>query len=154
MITLLDKPEELMKYKGEISIKSYQAFVGLSDETLLWMYQVGDQFFGEQRFEEAFAIFSLVTQLNPLVCDFWIAFALTQMRQNDPSEALKSFAFAIVADPSHPIPRYQSAKLYLQLEQKQDAMIELEVLEEIIRLKQLDSLSPLVTELKELIGGS
>ncbi len=154
ILPILENEEELKKQEELSATAVNQELLGLSDATLLWMYQVGNQFFKEKNFENAYAIFRLLVQLNPLVCDYWIAFALAQVNQNEPSEALDSFAAAIILDRDQPTPRYQSAMLYLQLGQKEDALAELEVLEEIIQAKQLEGLKPALAELKKQIEGT
>ena len=151
MIGLLTNLEELAKHTELLPANTYQEFLGISNETLLWMYKVGHKFYEEKNFDNASAIFRLVVQLNPLVYDYWTAFAFAQLNQNKPEDALHSFASAIYIDPEGPVARYQSSKIYLSLGKTEDALIELEVLENIANTNNRESLKPLIEELKAQI---
>lgn len=128
--------------------KTLQSVLGLSNETLLILYNIGYESFMQGEKEDALAMFDMLTTLNPLVFDYWIAQGLAQRSLSKEKEALYSFAFAIILNPEHPTPRYNSAELYFQQQQMEDAKIELEVLEEIIKAQKLFDLQPEVASLR------
>ncbi|MBM3198478.1 MAG: hypothetical protein FJZ58_04395 [Chlamydiae bacterium] len=111
---------------------TFQSILGLSDELLLWIYSVGHRLSTEKRHEDALAIFRLLTMLNPLVADYYVAQGITERALGQSHEALYSFALASLVNPHHPIARYNSAEIYLESHKGEDARIEFEVLEEII----------------------
>lgn len=133
-------PEGLIKDPKILSSDTWQGFLGLSSKTLLWLYQIGRQHYEQNRLEEALTFFQLLIMLNTLDCDHWIGLGFTQKSLSQLPEALNSFAVALILNPKNPMPRYQSAKLYLQLGQFEDAVIELDILSEIIQEESLDFL--------------
>lgn len=133
------------------SEKSLQSLIGLSNETLLVLYDIGYKSFVGGSSEDALAIFDILTSLNPRVFDYWIAQGLVERSIHLEKEALVSFAYATLLDPENPTPRYNSAELYYQQGQIEDAKIELEVLEEIIKAQQLLELRPEVESLRSKI---
>lgn len=130
--------EELLKDQKIVQADTWQDFLGFSEDTLLWLYQIGLRNYEQKRLEESHAIFRLLIMLNSLDCDCWIGLGFTQKSLLQPQEALNSFATAIILSPENPIARYQSATLYLELGQFDDALVELEILSEIIQKEKLD----------------
>ena len=121
---------------------SWQALLKLSNETLLWIYQLGLQRFQEENFEEALSIFFTLALLNSHVCDYLIALGTTQQSLSLEIPALHTFSLASILEPEHEIPRCRCAEIYTRLEQFDDALLEIEALGEIIKNKKLDSLRP------------
>lgn len=114
-----------------------QQFLGFSDKTLLWIYQVEFNYLEQEKFKEALAIFSLLPLLNPFICDYWIALGFAQKANTLDAEAICSFSFASILNPKNPVSRYRSAELYIKLGRFDDALVELEVLSEIIHTEKL-----------------
>lgn len=133
-------PEGITKDPTLLDSESWQKFLGLSEATVLWLYQIGRQHYEQQKLEEAQTLFHLLIMLNSLDCDHWIGLGFTQKSLSQPQQALDFFAMAILLNPENPISRYQSAKLYLELGQFEDALIELEVLSQIVEKEKLDFL--------------
>ncbi len=121
---------------------SLQAFLGLSNQVLLWIYQVAHNSFKENRHEEAQDLFFILVLLNPMVRDYWVALGYAYQARDLQERALESFSLASLLDPEHAVSRYQSAKIYLSQGEFHDALAELEVLEEIIHKQHLDFLRP------------
>lgn len=132
--------EKIVRDPKSLSSNTWQSFLGLSEPTLLWLYQVGRYHYEQKCLEEAKTLFHLLIMLNSLDHTHWIGLGFTQKSLLELQEALDSFAMAIILNPKNPIARYQSAKLYLQLGQFEDALIELEILSEIIQKEKLDFL--------------
>lgn len=139
--------EELLKDPKILKADAWQDFLGLSEETLLWLYQIGRRHYEQKLLEESSVIFHLLVMLNSLDSDCWIGLGFSQKSLLQLQEALDSFATAIVLSPENPIARYQSATLYLELGQFEDAIIELEILSEIVQKENLNSFKSEVEEL-------
>ena len=118
--------------KSRDTLEPLQVMLGISRETMLWMYSVGRETFTEKRYEEAQGIFFLLTMLNAFVADYWTAFGMSQRHTDHEEEALYSFAMAICLQPDKPLPRYHSADIYCKLGKIDDACIELEELSRIV----------------------
>jgi tetratricopeptide (TPR) repeat protein len=131
--------EKLDGYGGTIPLSetSLQESLGLSDKTLLWIYSIGHKHFQNGENEESGSIFSLLIMLNPMVYDYWMAFGFVQEALEDLEKAIHAFSFASLLDPAGPSSRYKSAEVYVKLELFEDALVELEVLEEIIVANKL-----------------
>ena len=125
LMTQIDDP-----FKAD-GTKSLQESLGLSNKTLLWMYQAGHEAFVQKNYKEAHAVFFLLTILNALVSDYWTALGMSQRHLNLESEALYAFATASILNPDKPLPRYHSADIYCALGQIEDAEIEVEELSRI-----------------------
>lgn len=127
-------PEELT------AAGSWQNLLKLSNETLLWIYQIGYQRFEENKLEEAFSAFLTLVMLNPLVCDYLIALGITQKALSQETPALHTFSLASILEPEHAIPRYHCAEIYLLAGKFDDALLELKALGEIIQKQNINSL--------------
>ena len=121
---------------------SYQQLLGFSNETMLWIYQLGSKFFGEKHYEKALSLFLMLTLLNPLICEHWTCLGFTQKNLSLEPSALLSFSTAALLSPENPTPRLQGAEIHLHLGDFDKALIELEALREIIESQNLSSLKP------------
>ncbi len=130
---------------------TYQEFLGISNETLLWIYSIGHTFIEEKKGQEAYAIFHMLISFNSLISDYWIALGFAQNLLKEDLDALNSFSMASLLNPESPISRYQSAKIYLHLNQYDDALAEIEALEEIIKSLNLDQLKASTQTIKNQI---
>ena len=118
------------------------------------IYTIGYNLSLENKHEDALCLFQMLTTLNPLVSDYFIAQGLSERSLQQNNEALQSFAMAAIMNPNQPISRYNSAELYLELHQVKDAKLELEVLEEIITVNKLTDLQPALESLRSKIQQS
>jgi tetratricopeptide (TPR) repeat protein len=138
------KADALLENKKDNSLqeKTFQELLGLSDKTMLWLYGVGYQCFEHHQKEEAIAIFQMLTLLNPLICDYWIALGITQRGLEEDSDALNSFEMASMMDAKNPIPRYNSIEIHLKQKHTEEAKKEFHLLEEIVKNQHRDDLRP------------
>ena len=127
---------------------TFQSILGLSNEMLLWIYGVGHQLHIEKKHEKALIIFNLLVTLNPLVADYFVAKGLTERSLEKNTEALYSFAMASMMNPHHPVARYNAAEIYLQNHKQEDARLEFEVLEEIVRTGKHEQFRPAVEAMR------
>ncbi len=121
---------------------SWQKALGLNNETLLWIYNLGSRFFNEKHYEEAVSLFSFLTLLNPMIWEHWIALGFAQKELNQDIYALNSLSLASLLNPHDPTSRFQSAKIHLKLSQFDEALLELEELQKIITEQNLEDLKP------------
>jgi tetratricopeptide (TPR) repeat protein len=129
-------------------LESWLEFLGLSHETMFWVYQIGHQLLEQKNYKDAAAIFFTLSMLYPFACDHWLGFGFAQQGSLDP-RALASFTQASSLDPDNPMPRYQKAKIHLEQKQFDQALVELNRLMEIAEDKKLDSLKPELVKLIE-----
>lgn len=152
MIEAEKKVVDLLSKKQEVSKEdTFQSLLGFSNETLIWIYSVGYQSFQEKKGDDAFVIFQMLTTLNPLVADYWIAQGLTQKMLEKDIEALHSFSMASVMKPNNPIPRFHSVDLYLRLGQLDNAKLEFGALEKIMEIGNYSDLRSFVDVLRNKI---
>jgi hypothetical protein len=130
---------ELDKENKLPPLESWLEFLGLSHETMFWVYQIGHQLLEQKNYKDAAAIFFTLSMLYPFACDHWLGFGFAQQG------SLASFTQVSSLDPDNPMPRYQKAKIHL--EQKQFDLIELNRLMEIAEDKKIDSLKPELVQL-------
>ena len=142
LLLAMSKLSHNVEMEEVIAATSWQKFLGLSDETLIWIYKLGLKFFEKKSNEEALSLFLMLPMLNPLVADYWIALGFAQKELSLQDLALNSFSSASFLNPDNPTPVYQNAKIYLHLGQFDDALQELEVLTGIIEKQKLDFLKP------------
>ncbi|MBS0627865.1 MAG: tetratricopeptide repeat protein [Verrucomicrobia bacterium] len=132
-----------------VPCKSVQEVFGFSSEMTEWMYQVGRSLFLERNFMEANGIFRILVSLNDQIPNYWIALALSEKELQDYSGALLMFNALTLLDPDNPIVRYNSAELYLELGNNEDALTELSALLMIIEQKKQEEFRPLYNTLYE-----
>jgi tetratricopeptide (TPR) repeat protein len=148
--------ELIAPYEGRGSITvgpedTFQKVLGFSNETLFWIYSVGQQFFMQEKKEEAFVLFEFLTAVNPIVCDYWIAQGLSLRGLSRVDDALYSFTMASLMEPNNPVPRYNATELYLEKNLVADAKVELDMLEEIIEMNELIELKPSLVAIKNRV---
>ncbi|MES2198895.1 MAG: tetratricopeptide repeat protein [Chlamydiota bacterium] len=144
-------PDELAKETKLLEANIWQDFLAFSDETLLWIYKIGYRYSEEKKSEEAKALFQLLVMLNPQVSDYWVALGFVERQLSEETEALDAFSMASILNPENPVSRYQSAEIYLQRGELEDALVELDVLAEIIEKSKLDSLRSELEQLRSKV---
>jgi hypothetical protein len=122
-----------------------------SEETYKWIYDIGYKAFQAANYKNAKAVFFFLTKVNSSCADYWVGLGISQRNLNEKEEALNSFSIASLLNPEHPSSRYNSSELYLELGQTQDALLEYEVLAEIIETQKLNDLKLTLKELKNKI---
>ncbi len=142
LLTAMIKLNDSIEIEQVITAGSWQNFLGFTNETIFWIYSLGYKFFEEKNYEDALSLFLMLTLLNPTVSDNWIALGFAQKNLSLETQALYSLSIASMVNPNNPTSRYQSAEIYLHLNDFDKALIELEALSKIINNQKLDSLKP------------
>jgi tetratricopeptide (TPR) repeat protein len=148
---LATDPSAIENKMALFTANTLQDFLEMSDKTLLWIYSIGHRFIEEKKGEDAYAIFHMLVSSNSLVSDYWIALGFAKNLVGEELDALNSFSMASLLNPESPISRYQSAKIYLNMNQLDDALAEVEALEEIIETQNLDQLKASTQTIKNQI---
>lgn len=130
---------------------TFQSVLGLSNETLLWIYSVGHGLSLEDKNEEALSVFQTLTLLNPLIDDYYIAQGLVERALQSNEPALYSFAMCTLINPNHLVARYNSTEIYLDLNEVNEAVLEFEILEKLVNAQNLVDLKPEVDSLRSRI---
>ncbi|MES2199954.1 MAG: hypothetical protein V4489_07285, partial [Chlamydiota bacterium] len=136
----LNAPQEDLELtlKEFATASSWQQFLGFSDKTLLWVYQIARQCYEKKNLEESLSLFQFLININTFVSDYWTAIGFVRRALHQTSEALDCFAMAILLNQDNPIPRVQSAELYYEIGQFSDTVIELEIAKNLIVKNKLD----------------
>lgn len=128
-----------------------QKTVGLSDETLLWIYGIGLELFEANQAQEASLIFLMLVLLNPLISDYWIALGITQRSLKEEEAAIYSFEMAALMNLNNPIPSYNLAEIYLKQKELEQAKKQLYLLEEIVKNQHREDLEPALVSIRSQI---
>lgn len=126
-LALQDKMETLS------SCDTLQEVFGFSYDMCTLIYDLGLNFFSRKLFVDSGSLFFLLIYLNNKVADYWSALAFTEKAQGKEFEALYCFATAILLNPSHAQARYNSAEIYLNRGELDDAFLELQELKELVK---------------------
>src|SRR3990167_1538995 len=86
-------------FKEENKIQSLKEMLGLSDDIVFWVYQVGRSCLEKQKHKEGESIFSLLTALDNFVVDYWLGLGISQKNLGKKKEAIHSFSLASQIDP-------------------------------------------------------
>lgn len=97
--------------------KVLQDFLEITDEELQSFYQIGSDLFQQGALKAAGHIFLLLTQLNPKVAAFWMAFGITEDKIGEPEMALYAYLWAAELDNTSLDAYTQAAKCCLLLHQ-------------------------------------
>ncbi|MGA8165467.1 MAG: hypothetical protein WB791_10705 [Waddliaceae bacterium] len=119
---------------GRMKSKGVPAdFLGLTEKTMGAVYRIGYRHYEDKDFENASKVFFFLTALNPLVFDYWLAYGLASHQMKCYERALKCFANAVFLDPAQPLPRWYAAEAYLANGEVEDAFLEWQELEKLIK---------------------
>lgn len=109
-----------------------QEMFGLSDETLLHIYAFGRDLVGKGQFQDALALFALLTTLAPHVPSYWISEGLCFQKLNLHEEALAAFSAAKFLNPLDPTPIAYSIESHHILKENEQMKNEIESLEKVV----------------------
>lgn len=100
---------------------SLQSLMGITDETLSSIYDVGVRFYKRMDFHKASDIFYLVTLIDYLRHNAWVSLGLCEMENLHYVQALEAFGVASITDIDNPFPYIASAECSLELGKKSDS---------------------------------
>jgi hypothetical protein len=113
--------QELPKEKKEEFPPSLQSLIGITEETIGHIYDVGVRRFQKMDFHKASDVFYLVTMIDYLRHNAWISLGLCEMENHHFELALEAFGMASITDIDDPLPYITSAECAYELGKEHDA---------------------------------
>lgn len=113
--------EESFWQQDDNTDTTVQDFLGLSDEELISFYNVGSNLYQSGSYQEACSIFTLLTQLNPKVAQFWMALGIIQEKLDQHESAVYAYLLSAELDEASLTCYLQAAKCLLLLDQSEKA---------------------------------
>lgn len=111
----------------------FQEMVGISDTTLLHVYDLAKNLIEKGKTEDASALFVFLTTLAPHVPSYWIALGVCYQDLNWHEDAIAAFGAAKFLNPENPAPSFYTVESYNTLRDTEKAKFELEELNNIIK---------------------
>lgn len=111
----------------------FQEMFGLSDDTLLKVYDLGVNLVKQGYYEDANTLFVFLATLAPHVASYWIAQGACLQALDRQEEAVAVFNAAKFLNPSDPAPCAYSIESYQILKDQDKAKLELSLLKEIVK---------------------
>lgn len=100
---------------------SLQSIIGITEETIGHIYDVGVRLFQKMDFVKAADVFYLVAFIDYLRHNAWVSFGLCELENGHFEVALEAFCMASITDINHPLPYYGSAECSVELGRMDDA---------------------------------
>lgn len=125
--------------------KTFQEIIGYTSDQMVEFYEGAYNLFHLQEYEKSADAFVFLTTLNPYVHNYWLGLGMSEQLNEHHHAALLAYSMAILTDTNTPIPHYHSAKCYIEIDEKDNAIRSLET------AKTLSSISPKYDNLKDTI---
>lgn len=110
----------------------FQEIFGLSDETLLKIYELGADFVKNGKFEDANTLFVFLTTMAPHVPSYWIAQGVSLQALLKHEEAIQVFEAAKFLNPDNPAPYFYIIESLLMTKDKEKLDEELSLLRSLV----------------------
>ncbi len=123
---------ESMKEETEKPIL-FQEMFGLSDDTLLKVYELAVNLVKQEYYDDANTLFVFLATLAPHVPSYWIAQGACLQALGRHEEAVSVFSAAKFLNPSDPAPSAYSIESYQILKDQDKAKLELSLLKEVVK---------------------
>lgn len=101
---------------------SFQELAGMQDSTIEALYQAARLLYEREQYEEAAALFGILTFFNAKHFIFWIGLGNSEFFLQRFEAALKAYAIAVHANPDEATPHLYSAKCFEELQQLDNAL--------------------------------
>lgn len=95
--------------------------LGFTQNHLNDFYTSASSLFFRQDYHKASDAFYFLTTLNPNHPHYWLGLGLSEQHNGENHAALMAYSMATLHDVENPIPYYQSAYCYLELNDKESA---------------------------------
>ena len=112
---------------------TFQEKCKVREETLFWLYDLSQELIHQKEFDQAMLVLNFLNLLNPLISESWFLLGYCFHKKKELENALKSYGTAMILNPEDPQVRLFSAECYLALKMKDDAKIDLEEAENILK---------------------
>lgn len=118
---LIVTPEKELSKEQEQFPPSLQSIMGITEETISHIYDVGVRYFQKLDYHKASDIFYLVTLIDYLRHNAWTSLGLCEMENLNFDQALEAFGMASITDIDNPLPYITSAECSIELGKLDDA---------------------------------
>lgn len=129
----------------------FQEMFGLSDDTILHIYDLGVSLIGNKKMQEAIIVFTFLTTLAPHVSSYWVALGVCFQETNRHQDAITAFSAAKFLKPMDPAPLFYTIESYLLLKETEKANLELEELKNVILTLSVQSQEEWRQKIKSLM---
>ncbi|QLH36277.1 MAG: tetratricopeptide repeat protein [Parachlamydiaceae bacterium] len=112
------------------STSSFRGLQGLSDETLLVIYQVALNLFETQRFDQSKQLLSMLLLFASKISSYWNALGYVYQTEGNFESAITCYSKSLETDPDNIETYFYLARCYLQMQQSYLAKQQLDNLRE------------------------
>jgi tetratricopeptide (TPR) repeat protein len=146
-------PEHLSEKLKDPALKSssLQHLMGLSDDSLVSIYELAYDLLLKQDYKESLALLKLLSFLAPQIPSYWIAQGFCLHHLQKVEEAAEAYEIAKILNPEDPQAYIALANCYLHLKEKRQAQDALDQAEQLLLsqpndqwMQEIDSLKPLI----------
>ena len=124
----LEKLKDPLFVKNQVAEgKTFQEILGFSLATMDKFYGAAHNLYTRQQYEEAADAFVFLTTLNPRVHTYWVGLGMSEQLNEEYDAALMAYSMAILINVENPLPHYHSAACYFALQEKDNAILSLEM---------------------------
>lgn len=131
--------------------ESNQQMFGISNETFNLFYIIAKRYIDERKWNDACAMLYFLTNLNPFVCEPWLALGYAQMVNKNPVEALRCFSMASLCRFDDYMPHLYSANCYAEIGEKNLAQQTLRLAEKLMSAEEKMEQKKLINYLNNTI---
>lgn len=132
--------------------KTLQNLFNFTAEELTNFYLIGLDLFHQTHYEDASNVFLLLTQLNPLIGNFWSGLALSEEKRGELQDASNAYLFAAGLEEETLAPHIDAIRCLLLLKQEQEAKRILQIAQERVKTEEsLKKFKPEIDKLSKLI---
>lgn len=125
------KPEIFKKHEKELTDYfakggTWKLLFNINNHVLEEQYRIASQLYQEHKYEEAEAMFTYLSLIDPYVYEYWIGLASTKHALQHYEEAIVHYTTASAIDPKNPMPHLQLSNCFFAIREVDLAKEELE----------------------------
>lgn len=141
---------ETIEEKSDDKPILFQEMFGLSDDTLIQIYDLAVDLVKKGNYKDALTLFVFLTTLAPHVPSYWIAQGACLQALDRHEEAVAIFGAAKFLNPQDPAPLAYSIESYLILKEKEKVKEELQLMKEVVSNLPKDEKAKWEPKIKEI----
>lgn len=128
----------------------FQELFGLSDDTLIHVYDLGVDLVKKSNYKDGNSLFAFLTTMAPHVASYWISQGVCLQALNEHEDAIAMFSSAKFLSPTDPAPSAYTIESHLILKNNDKAKFELDVLKNIVQALNGDEKTTWEAKIKEI----
>jgi hypothetical protein len=145
-----EKIKKATEGDGEFSLlHSLADEIGISEASLNSFYQIGYEFFKQEKHEDARCVFQFLSSLNPCSHELWIALGMSHQKLSDWFSAVYSYSMASLMNPFNPVPYIHSAECFISNSDKKNAQGSLNLAEYFLTDNNREAFMPIIVDLRQ-----